>query len=45
VVYERPEVIDYGTLIELTRALTTTGGEDGLGKLNASITLSVTIGP
>jgi hypothetical protein len=45
VVYERPVVIDYGTLVELTQALTTTGGEDGLGKLRAHVGVSVVIGP
>ena len=30
--YERPEIVDYGTLVELTEATGATGAEDGGNK-------------
>jgi hypothetical protein len=34
--YEKPAVIDYGTLLELTEATTITGPEDGASKIDTN---------
>ena len=31
--YEKPEVVDYGTLVDLTRNNAVTEAEDGIGKM------------
>jgi len=35
--YRRPEVVDYGTLVELTAATTFNDNEDGVGKVSTPI--------
>ena len=35
--YERPEIVDYGTLVELTAASTFNETEDGVGKVTTPV--------
>jgi hypothetical protein len=35
--YQKPEVVDYGTLVELTAANTFNETEDGIGKVSTPI--------
>lgn len=35
--YEKPELVDYGTLVELTAASTFNDAEDGVGKIATPI--------
>jgi hypothetical protein len=35
--YQRPEIVDYGTLVELTKASTLSDSEDGVGKVGTPV--------